>query len=218
MPAAAPGNAKRSVGPRTARAIRPVFAPSAMRMPISRLRLVTKKDVTAKTPVAAIDSAMNAMTTNNAVWKLCFDQDNCALRVHRLDVEERQVRVGASHRLGKLWHQGERFAGCCAHEHHPVRIRELRVRREEVGLNGIFVERLIGHVADNANDLGTRLGTAECCRAIEPHTLSDRVLTWPESLRRCFVDDDDRRAAGTVSLFETAPTTDGHPQRLEVIR
>src|SRR5687768_15568707 len=58
LPAAAPGNAKRIVGPMIACRIWPVFAPSARRRPISRVRLATKEDVTANTPVAATDSAL----------------------------------------------------------------------------------------------------------------------------------------------------------------
>ena len=119
MPAAAPGNMKRTVGSTIARAIWPVLAPSAMRMPISRLRLVTEKDVTANTPVAATDNAMNAMTTNNAVSKACFDQDNCALA--SMVLTSNSARSGSA-RLTASARCGTRASGS------PARARTITIR------------------------------------------------------------------------------------------
>ena len=88
-----------------ARAICRSLAPSAIRTPISRVRLVTKKDVTAYTPVTARDSAMNADDHEQRGLEAVLGPGQPRPRFHRLDVEERQGRIGPAHRAGDLWHQ-----------------------------------------------------------------------------------------------------------------
>ena len=110
MPAAAPGNMKRTVGPTIARAIWPVSAPA----PCGCRSPATARHGKGRHSEHAGGSERQRDERDDheqCGLEACFDQDNCALASMVLDVEQREVRVGAYFASARCGTQGERFAG-----------------------------------------------------------------------------------------------------------
>src|ERR1041385_5106327 len=71
---------------------------------------------------------------------------------------------------------------------------------------------VIFYVFNNADNL------APGVIAVVSNLFPERIFVWPETTRQGFVDDEDRRRAGRITLRKGAPFTQSRAQRIEVMR
>ena len=146
-------------------------APSATRIPTSRVRRSTVYAITPYSPAAAITSAIVANTSSRVVVKRAVasesDSDDSSVVTSRDRLIAIHRQDGGSNRR----HECERIADGRAHDETHRRPRPLRVRRVGLRLRRLRQPGVL-HVADDADDFG------ESRKASDQDALADRAIPW----------------------------------------